>query len=148
MGRLVQTAMHLGFLLERRWPPYAKWLGTAYGDLLVARDTAASLADALEGTGWQRREIGLVAALDALAETQRGLGSPTPPSATEPFWDRPFRTVPAQTAALLLDGVTDPAVRAFPAGVGSVEQWADSVAVVLWPPHRRLAAAAAVLAAG
>lgn len=147
MARLVRTAMHLGFLLERRWPPYAKWLGTAYGQLRVAPATAASLADAVDATGWRDRETGLVAALDTLAETQRRLGLPTPPSATEPFWDRPFRTVTAQAATLLLDDVTDPAVRALPAGVGSVEQWADSVAV-LRPAHRRLVATAAVLGAG
>jgi hypothetical protein len=147
MARLVRAAMHLGFLLERRWPPYSKWLGTAYDALPVAAPTRAALATALGAPTWQDRESGLVAALDALLGTQRGLGLPSHEAATEPFWDRPFRTVNAGTSALLLRGVTDPAVARLPAGVGSVEQWADSVAV-LGPPLRRLAAARAALDTG
>jgi len=55
--------------------------------------------------------------------------------------------VNAETSTLLLRSVTDPAVARLPAGVGSVEQWADSVAV-LGPSHRRLAAARAALDPG
>ena len=93
---------------------------------------------------WPDREEGLVEALDGLLATQRSLGLPTPERATEPFWDRPFRTVSPDVARLLLDDVSDPAVRALPEGVGAVEQWADSVAV-LGPAHRRLSMARTVL---
>ena len=144
MGRLVRTAMHLRFLLSRRWPPYAKWLGTAYARLDVADGTGPALARAMSAATWPDREEGLVEALDALLATQRSLGLPTPERATEPFWDRPFRTVSPDVARLLLDDVTDPAVRALPEGIGAVEQWADSVAV-LGPAHRRLAMARTVL---
>ncbi len=147
MARLAHAAMHLGFLLERRWPPYAKWLGRAYDTLSVSVPTRAALAIALGAPTWQVRESGLVAALDALLETQRGLGLPSPEAATEPFWDRPFRTVNAETSALLLSDVTDPAVSRLPAGVGSVEQWADGVPV-LRPSRRRFAAARAALDTG
>lgn len=147
MARLARAAMHLGFLLERRWPPYAKWLGSAYDALSVSVPTRAALAIALGAPTWQDRESGLVAALDALLQTQRGLGLPSPEATTEPFWDRPFRTVNAETSALLLRDVTDPAVARLPAGVGSVEQWADGVAV-LRPSHRRFAAARAALDTG
>ena len=147
MARLVRTAMHLGFLLERRWPPYPKWLGTAYDALPVATQTRAALATAVGAPTWPERESGLVVALDAMLETQRGLGLPSPEAATEPFWDRPFRTVPAETSTLLLRDVTDPAVARLPPGVGSVEQWSDSAAV-LGPSHRRLAAARAALDPG
>ena len=140
MGRLVRTALHLGFLLARRWPPYAKWLGTAFGPLDVVGSTADPLEQAMSGASWRVREDGLVDAVEALLAAQRGLGFRSPRRATQAFWDRPFRTVRPDVAGLLLDDVTDPAVRGLPAGVGAVEQWADSVAV-LGPADRRLALA-------
>jgi hypothetical protein len=147
MARLVRTAMHLGFLIERQWPPYAKWLGTAYAALPVAVATRPALAAALDSGSWRDREARLLDGLDVLLEAQRALGLPTPLQATEPFWDRPFRTVSASVVAALLDNTTDPAVRALPPGVGSVDQWVDSVAV-LGSGDRRLAAARAVLGGG
>jgi hypothetical protein len=144
MARLVRTAMHLGFLLERRWPPYAKWLGTAYRRLAVAGPTRGSFAAALDAQNWKAREDGLVEALDVLFVHQRTLGLSTSTAPIGPFWDRPFRTVTAQIPALLLADVTDPRVQDLPPGVGAVEQWADNVKV-LGPASRRLMAAAAVL---
>ncbi len=35
-ARLVQGMMHLCFLMERRYAPYSKWLGTAFGELACA----------------------------------------------------------------------------------------------------------------
>jgi Domain of unknown function (DUF4037) len=145
MARLVRTAMHLGFLLERVWPPYAKWLGTSYARLTVAGPTTGLLSAALDAPDWGAREDGLTEALEVLLMYQSALGMPTPKAATEPFWDRPFRAVAAQIPPLLVADVTDPRVKDLPPGVGAVEQWADSVAV-LGAPHRRLAAAAAALA--
>jgi hypothetical protein len=146
MARLVRTAMHLGFLLEREWPPYAKWVGTAYRRLAVAGPTNRPLASALDAPDWQAREDGLVEALDILLMHQHTLGLSPPTAATEPFWDRPFRTTAAQVITRLLADITDPRVQDLPPGVGAVEQWVDSVAV-LAPPHRRLAVAAAALSA-
>ncbi len=140
-ARLAHTAMHLGFLLERRWPPYAKWLGTAFARLPVAAEVGPALTDALVAPAWGQREAGLVRASDALLARQAQAGLPVTPTATVPFWDRPFRGVDEGIAAGLLASVTDEAVRALPAGVGSVEQWVDSVDV-LRPPERRRAAAA------
>ncbi|HEU4998585.1 MAG TPA: DUF4037 domain-containing protein, partial [Lapillicoccus sp.] len=117
MARLVRTTMHLGFLLERSWPPYAKWLGTAYARLPVAGPTADGLARALGAASWRDREGALVEVLETLLDRQGRLGLPRPDRATGPFWDRPFRTVVPDVAALLLAEVTDPAVQRLPPGV-------------------------------
>ena len=67
-ARLARTAMHLGFLLARRWPPYSKWLGTAFADAARARPTSPPRSTApWRPSDWREREAGLVAALDALA---------------------------------------------------------------------------------
>lgn len=138
-ARLARTAMHLGFLLERCWPPYAKWLGTVFARLRAATEVGPALARALEASTWTDREAALATAADALLGAQARAGLPVTPSATVPFWDRPFRGVDEGIAAGLLASVGDDAVRALPPGVGSVEQWVDSVDV-LRPTERRQAA--------
>lgn len=78
-ARVARAVMHLTFLLEQQWPPYAKWFGTAYG-------SRAPLDS----------EDAICAALDALAGT----------SVTVPFHDRPYRTVDPQFLATMpTDGI-------------------------------------------
>ena len=135
-GRLVGIAMHLGFLLERRWPPYPKWLGTGFASLPEARAAAPGLAAAQAASTWPERQAALVEALVTLHEVQRGAGLPTGSEAVEPFFTRPFVGVRESVGRLLLAGVSDPLVRRLPAGVGSVEQWVDSVDVLADPDRR------------
>jgi Domain of unknown function (DUF4037) len=142
MGRLVRTAMHLGFLLERRWPPYAKWLGTAFATLPVATVVGPHLATAVSAADWRQRQTSLVTALDQLLALQRGVGLPAPVAATQLFWDRPYLVVAEDVVPMLRDGVAEQAVRDLPWGVGSIEQWVDSVDVLRRPMRCQAAAAA------
>jgi hypothetical protein len=48
-GRLVPIAMHVGFLLQCRWPPYPKWLGTCFAALPDASAAAPALAAGSSG---------------------------------------------------------------------------------------------------
>jgi hypothetical protein len=134
-ARLVRDVMHLGFLLERRWPPYAKWLGTLFARLPSAGAALPALGGALAAESWQERESKLCAALEVMHELQRELGLPADGTAVEPFYARPFRAVRPEVAELLLNSIRDQRVRALAPGVGSVEQWADST-VVLTGRHR------------
>ncbi len=140
-GRFVAIAMHLGFLLERRWPPYPKWLGTLFARLPSAGAAGPALAASLAAPTWHLRESALGDALVVLHEVQRATGLPTGGYPLGPFLDRPFQGV-VDVPELLLASITDPAVRQLPAGVGSVEQWVDNVAVLAMP-ERRVAAVAA-----
>ena len=47
-ARLVDVAIHLAHMLERRWPPYAKWAGTSLARLPTARGVAVPLQAALQ----------------------------------------------------------------------------------------------------
>ncbi|WP_343993839.1 DUF4037 domain-containing protein [Terrabacter terrae] len=136
-ARLATIAMHLGHLLERRWPPYAKWLGTSFAALPRAGSAAAPLGSALEAGDWHSREAGLVAALRQLSRLQGEVGLPALDDPVEPFWDRPFQGVRAAAVTLVADSARDPAVRALPRGVGSAEQWSDNVDVLVRPALRR-----------
>jgi hypothetical protein len=144
-GRLARTVMHLGLVLCRRWPPYAKWLGTHVVREPRLAAVAGVLDDVLAASDWSDRQTALAAAANSVHEVQRetGLSTGSGP-AVQPFHDRPFLVVRDSVAQLLLDDVTDPQVRSLPAGVGSVEQWVDSVDVLLDATRRRAATAAAL----
>lgn len=139
-ARLCRDLVHLAFLLERRWPPYPKWIGTVLAELPVGRRISPHLQRALAATTWPEREGALVLAVTELHELQRSLGL-TPDlgrtAAVELFWGRPYRTVGEAIARSLLAQVEDPLVRALPSGVGSIEQWVDNVDVLSWPGRRR-----------
>ena len=137
-ARLVGIAMHLGHLLERRWPPYAKWLGTSFARIPRASAAAGSLEAALAADHWRERESGLVDALRVLSRMQADVELPTVDDPVEPFWDRPYQGVREATVSLLADSIRDPDVRSLPRGVGSAEQWSDNVDVLVDASLRRL----------
>ncbi|WP_258725488.1 DUF4037 domain-containing protein [Cellulomonas sp. NS3] len=145
-GRLVRSALHLGFLLDRRWAPYPKWTGTVFRTLPRASAAWPALSAALGADGWQARERALCDALDVLLDVQRAAGLPAPEQATREFHDRPYRCVDPAVPDALLAQVQDPAVRALARGVGSVEQWVDDVDV-LAHGERRAAVVAGLEAA-
>jgi hypothetical protein len=136
-ARLVHVAMHLAFLLERRWAPYSKWFGTLFSQLSLATVTADRLAGAASGETWQQRQGNLASALQVLLDAQNGLGLSYVAEATIPFWDRPYVHPDSRIIAQLMDGVTDPTIRALPVGVGSAEQRTDNVALLTDAAARR-----------
>jgi len=136
IGRLVPVAMHLGFLLDSQWPPYPKWIGTRFAQLPATGAAAPALSAALSAATWQERQAAFVAALTTLHDVQRATGLPTGAHVVESFIDRPFAAVRGSVSDLLLAEVRDPLLRALPAGVGSVEQWVDSVDVLSYPARR------------
>jgi hypothetical protein len=138
-AHLVRSILHLGFLLERQWPPYSKWVGTLFGRLPSASQAAPALARVLAASEWREREDALADALEIMNGLQARIGLPSVASITEQYFGRPFRGV-GPVPELLLDSISDPEVRRLPAGVGSLEQWVDNVDVLLIPDRRAAAA--------
>lgn len=138
-ARLAQVVMHLAFLIERRWPPYSKWLGTLFARLEVAEVITASLDRVLGSTDWRERQAALADALQSLAGLQKSQGLTSVDRATVPFWDRPFVHPDPAIVAELHEGIGDPDVRALPRGRGSIEQRTDNVDVLVDPGARRRA---------
>ena len=136
-ARIAGVMMHLGHLLERRWPPYAKWLGTSFARLPRAGGVVGSLQAAAAATDWRERESGLVDALRVLSRVQADAGLPTVDDPVEPFWDRPYQGVRDAAVTVVSGSIRDPAVRALPRGVGSAEQWSDNVDVLTHPGRRQ-----------
>ncbi len=89
-ARLVDIAMHLAFLLCRRWPPYPKWRGTLFTRLPLAGELLPPLTAVLALQDWSDRQEAMARALAVLARAQRAAGLPCVADApTEPFFVPP-----------------------------------------------------------
>jgi hypothetical protein len=126
-ARLARDLMRLCLLMHRRYPPYSKWLGTAFTRLPGAAGLAASLTAAIRAGGYQDRERHLTGALTAVAALHNQLRLTQPlDTRTRRYYDRPFQVLgAARFTAALRDAVTDPRVRRLPAS-GAVDQFTDS----------------------
>lgn len=138
-ARLAHTIMHLGFLLERRWPPYAKWFGTLFARLAVASEMRPALDRALTTDDARERQQSIADALEPLLRLQNDLGLTSTPAATIAFWDRPYLHPDPGIVSSLTAGIGDPVVRDLPRGRGSIEQRTDNVDVLVDPRARRAA---------
>ncbi|WP_018349648.1 DUF4037 domain-containing protein [Longispora albida] len=119
-ARLARDVLRLGLLYQRRYPPYAKWLGSAAGQ-------NPHLATALSAGTWQEREEALLRSYADLIAAHNATGLTAPVDATpRPFHDRPFRVV--DTAGLiggLMAGISDPVLRGAPP-TGGVDMISDN----------------------
>ncbi len=125
---LARDVIRLAFLLERRYAPYAKWLGTVFASLPISSALVPHLDAARYVRAWPEREAGIVSAVRVLAERHNTLGLTVPldPS-PRPFWSRPFQVMNAERfSQALLASITDPAVLALPRNLGGVDQFMDS----------------------
>lgn len=136
-ARLVDVAVHLAFLLSRRWPPYPKWRGTLLARLPVSESVQPHLETVLTADTWRTRYEALARALEGLARLQLDVGLPSLDRPLVPFYDRPYLQVDPSLVFSLLDSIHDPAVRALPAGVGSIDQRTDNVDVLVSAQRRR-----------
>jgi hypothetical protein len=127
-ARLARDLMCLWLLMNRRYPPYNKWLGSAFTQVPGAAGLGASLAAALSSTGWPDRERHLNQACMTVAEEHNRLGLTEPlDTSTRPFFfDRPYRVLGARRfAAALTRAITDPAIRQLPP-IGAADQFIDN----------------------
>jgi hypothetical protein len=127
VARLARDLIRLCFLLERRFAPYSKWLGSAFRRLDAAETVGPALERALEAPTHPVREEALVDAYEAVAVRQNRLGITDPVEPTvRPFYGRPFRVIGASRfASACLARVEDPFLRSLPL-VGGIDQFADS----------------------
>jgi hypothetical protein len=130
-ARLARDIIRLCFLLERRYAPYSKWLGSAFAQLDSSADVGPGLERMLGAHDFAEREAGWVWAIEALAvrHNASGLTEPLDP-AVRPFYTRPFRVIGApRFAAATIETVSDPFLRSLPR-LGSIDQFADSTDVL------------------
>jgi hypothetical protein len=131
-ARLARDVMRLCLLLARRYPPYSKWLGTAFAALPDSEVIAVALRDAVDARHPADRQTALCAAYQAAGRWQNrlDLAEPVDP-APRPFFDRPYPVIDAgRFAAALLERVQDDVLATRPP-IGAVDQYVDSTDVLM-----------------
>jgi hypothetical protein len=130
-ARLIRDVMRLCLLMERRYPPYSKWLGSAFGRLDCARFLGPLLISALRASDTAELQLRLAAAYEAVAEMHNTLKIAKPIDArTRPFWNRGYPVILADRFAIAIRHQIRPGpLRDLPL-IGSVDQFADSTDVL------------------
>jgi hypothetical protein len=127
-ARQARDLVRLVLLMQRCYPPYSKWLGTAFARTPAAAELGPLLTGAISATTWSDREQNLCAAYEAAARlhNQLGLTAYVDPSVRPTFYDRPYRVLgAARFTRALRAAISDEAVRELPI-IGSVDQFIDS----------------------
>ena len=139
-ARLVRDLMRLCLLMNRRYPPYSKWLGSAFARIPQAPDLTPHLTAALAATTWQTREQHLSRAYETVAALHNTLALTDPVDpATRPYYDRPFQVPQAgRFTTALTHRITDPTIRALPL-IGAADQFVDNTDVLTHPNRTRAA---------
>lgn len=143
-ARLARDVMRLCLLLARRYPPYGKWLGRAFGQLPAAAQVAAALRAALAADNAQARQDALCDAYEKAGDWQNTTGlAENVHARRRPFHDRPYPVIGADRfAAALTARITDPWLAELPL-VGAVDHITDSTDVLMRPAAARAVTTAA-----
>jgi hypothetical protein len=127
-SRLVRDIMRLHFLIERRYAPYAKWLGTAFARLACAPTVMPMLREVLLAPDWRTREAALVPIYEQLAGAFNALGVTEPQDpAIQQFYDRPFRVL---NSGRFVDACMARTPLSRLGFIGGIDQFADSTDVL------------------
>lgn len=126
-ARQVRDLMRLCLLMNRVYPPYSKWLGTAFAALPCAAGLTPHLSAALSARSWQERERCLSIVYETAAGLHNELGLTEPLDVkVRYFHDRPFRVLDAyRFTNALVSTISAPVVRALPP-VGAIDQYVDN----------------------
>ena len=127
VARLGRDLMRLCLLMDRRYPPYSKWLGTAFARSPAGPEVGPPLTAALAAPRWRAREQHLAQALEAAAARHNRLGLTEPvPATVRRFYRRPYQVLGGDRfAEALRDGIASPRIRELPLA-GAVDQFIDS----------------------
>ncbi len=144
-ARIARDLMRICLLLHRRYPPYTKWLGSAFSELPDCGDVGGHLRAAQQATRWAVREHHLATACEAVAHLQN---TRRPARSIEPqvqnYYDRPFLVINGgRLAQALRETISHDTLSGLPP-VGSVDQWVDSTDVLSDVARCRRAVAAAL----
>jgi hypothetical protein len=143
-ARLVERLIHLFFLMEKRYAPYSKWLGTAFKGLacypelgplldqvLAAPDFAVRdrmLGDAYSQAARMHNALGVTPPLESAARTYSGWhllrAGVEQVALDDPRNTRPFQCIFAERFAVAIQSaIRDPQVLDLQPGLGSVNQF-------------------------
>ncbi len=129
-ARLVRDLTKLCFLLERKYAPYGKWLGTAFAGLKCHCKIEPPLRAALRADTWREREGALTEAASLAGQLQNALEiAPSLDTGARQFHNRPFLVIDASRfAEAVRFQISDGWIRGLPLS-GGVDQFCDCVGI-------------------
>jgi len=131
-ARLIREIIKLAFLMERRYAPYSKWLGTAFRGLVIAKTLTPLLTQALLSKTWQTRDRSLAKAYSLMAQQHNALKITKPlATKTSDYYRRPYSVIHGERfAKVIKQAIKDPKIKRIKTNVGSIDQFTDSTNVV------------------
>jgi uncharacterized protein DUF4037 len=141
--RLVRDLMRLTLLMEHRYAPYSKWLGSAFSASPSGPVLGPLLHGALTASRWADREAHLTDAYRLVAGLHNRLGLTEPmDESTRDYYGRPYQVIDGgRFVRALRSRLTGSELAALPP-VGNVDQFIDSTDVLMHPPSARAVASA------
>jgi hypothetical protein len=143
-SRLVRDVMRLGFLMERQYAPYAKWVGSAFARLACAPRLLPSLRGALTAGTWPERDRHLAAAYETAAELHDALGITPPLDARSGrrYPSRPYLGITAERfVKAIVAQIQDKPLRRLAecrhGPIGNTGHWIDSTDALFGDAWRR-----------
>jgi hypothetical protein len=124
---IVTNIVKMCFMIEKRYIPYAKWMGTAFSRLKCAPEFTHRLVSVLHGHTWQEREEKLGEVYEILAKLHNNLriGKPLDPEVSD-YHGRPFKVIHAwKVARQLVKTMRSKSLKNLHYKLGSVDQFID-----------------------
>lgn len=149
-ARLARDLMRLVLLAERRYPPYGKWLGTAFARTPAGRVMQPMLMAAVSAPSWPDRQRYLCEACELAARLHNSLAvtPPLDPAVRPTFYDRPYRVLDSgRFVRALREQIRDEHIRSRSL-TGAVDQFLDSTDATGSLALRRAAIEAGITASG
>ncbi len=128
-ARMLHCLMNLCFLMEKRYPPYSKWFGTAFSKLNCAPELLPIFARIHQSSDWKEREQHLSSAYLHIGKNHNclNLTAEIAPEISN-FHDRPYQVPHAgRYADALREMIRSEEVRSLPPHLGSIDQFVENV---------------------
>lgn len=139
-SRLVRDIMRLVFLMEKEYPPYPKWFGTAFSHLKSAIKLGPILTNVVHSSSWQEREESLCKAYEIVAGIHNSLGITAPISTkVSQFFSRPFKIIGGEKITnAIVERIHDPKIVPLTKRslIGSIDMLSDNTDLLEDPSFR------------
>jgi hypothetical protein len=128
--RLVRMLIKIAFLLERKYPPYSKWLTHGFNLLPNIEELKILLEKALITSEWRERENSLCEAISILIDKQNKLSLTKPLSLKpEQFHGRDIKIINIETVVKALWGGLNIKMKSK-LQIGGIDQFVDNTLIL------------------
>ncbi len=134
-ARLTRQIMRLCFMIEKKYCPYIKWFGKAFGRLDCSETILPLLNDVLDQKYWRDRQNKMAHLYTAVANMFAAKFSDCQfETKVSNFHTRPYLVLnSSRYAAALRNGISSNEVRQLPPDIGSVDQFIDCHEILYQP---------------